>query len=169
MTGQPISALASDAKVVYVSAPFEQDQEISGFFRFEAWISIDQPDTDFSVMVCEIDRAGAVTTLSSDVMRARYRDSSRAQRLITTKDALKYVFDRFRFASRLVRQGSRLELIVSRTDPFAYEKNYNSGGAVADETLRDARPVTVAIFHDAKHPSALYVPFAATEPPASGP
>jgi predicted acyl esterase len=63
----------------------------------------------------------------------------------------------------LVRKGSRLELIFSQPDPFAYEKNYNSGGVVADETRRDARPVTVAIFHDEKHPSALYVPFATAE------
>jgi putative CocE/NonD family hydrolase len=163
MTGQPIATLANDGKLVYVSAPFEQDQEISGFFRLEAWISIDQPDTDFSVIVSEIDIAGNVTRLSADVMRARYRESSRSQRLVTTKNALRYDFDRFRFASRLVRKGSRLELIFSQPDPFAYEKNYNSGGVVADETRRDARPVTVAIFHDEKHPSALYVPFATAE------
>jgi len=169
MTGQPVAALANDAKLVYVSAPFEQDQEISGFFRFEAWISIDQPETDFMVTVCEVDLAGDVTTLSSDVMRARYRESLRSPRLVTTKDALRYDFNRFRFASRLVRKGSRLELIVSRADPFAYEKNYNSGGVVADETMRDARPVTVEIFHDGKRPSALYVPFAAAETPASAP
>jgi hypothetical protein len=169
VTGQPVAALANDAKLVYVSAPFEQDQEISGFFRLQAWISIDQLDTDFMVTVSEIDPAGSVTTLSSDVMRARYRESLRWQRPVTSKDALRYDFDRFKFASRLVRKGSRLELIVSRTDPLAFAKNYNSGGVVADETTQDARPVTVEIFHDAKRPSALYVPFAAAETSTPGP
>jgi uncharacterized protein len=155
--------LANDAQVVYVSARFEQDQEISGFFRLEAWLAIDQPDTDFSVTVLEIDPAGAVTRLSTDVMRARYRESLRAPHLVSTREPLRYDFTGFTFASRLVRKGSRLELVLSRTDPFAYQSNRNSGGVVADETGRDARPVTVALYHDARRPSALYVPFAAAE------
>jgi putative CocE/NonD family hydrolase len=161
--------LANDAKVVYVSAPFEQDQELSGFFRLQAWISIDRPDTDFSVTVSEIDPGGTVTPLASDIMRARYRESPRSPRLVTTKEPLRYDFDRFTFASRQMRKGSRLELVVSRADPLAYEKNYNSGGVVADETMRDARRVTAEIFHDAKRPSALYVPFAAADTPTPAP
>ena len=39
-----------------------------------------------------------------------------------------------------------------------YEKNYNAGGVVATETMRDARPVTVTLYHDREHPSTLYVP-----------
>jgi len=162
-------ALANDAKVVYVSAPFDKDQELSGFFRLEAWISIDRPDTDLSITVSEIDPTGTVTPLSTDLMRARYRDSLRSPKLVTTKEPLRYDFNRFTFASRQVRKGSRLELVVSRADPFTYEKNYNSGGVVADETIQDARPVTVEIFHDAKRPSALYVPFAGVDTPTSKP
>jgi predicted acyl esterase len=55
--------LANKSELVYVSAPFEQDQELSGFFRFEAWISIDQPDTDFVVTVAEVGANGTVTPL----------------------------------------------------------------------------------------------------------
>jgi predicted acyl esterase len=102
-------------------------------------------------------------------MRARYRESPRSPRLVTTKEPLRYDFDRFTFASRQMRKGSRLELVVSRADPLAYEKNYNSGGVVADETMRDARRVTAEIFHDAKRPSALYVPFAAADTPTPAP
>ena len=41
------------------------------------------------------------------------------------------------------------------------QKNYNSGGVVANESGKDARKVTVTLYHDATHPSALYVPLAA--------
>ena len=41
------------------------------------------------------------------------------------------------------------------------EKNYNSGGVVAEETGKDARTVTVSLYHDAQHPSSLFVPIAA--------
>jgi putative CocE/NonD family hydrolase len=155
--------LANKAQLVYVSAPFERDQELSGFFRFDAWISIDQPDTDFAVTVAEIGTNGTVTPLSSDIMRARYRESLRSQKLVTSKQPLRYDFDRFTFASRLVSKGSRLELVLSAANSFGIEKNYNSGGVIADETIADSRTVTVQLFHDAKRQSALYVPVAAPE------
>ena len=44
------------------------------------------------------------------------------------------------------------------------EKNYNSGGVVAEETGKDARTVTATLYHDAEHPSALYLPMAAPVP-----
>jgi putative CocE/NonD family hydrolase len=155
--------LANSAQLVYVSAPFEQDQELSGFFRLQAWISIDQPDTDFVVTVAEIGADGTVTPLSSDVMRARYRESLRSQKLVTTKEPLRYDFNDFTFASRLVRKGCRLQLVLSAANSIGFEKNYNSGGVIADETIADSRAVTVQLFHDAKRRSALYVPVAAEE------
>jgi len=159
--------LANKAQLVYVSAPFEQDQELGGFFRFEAWISIDQPDTDFVVKVAVIAPNGTVTPLSSDIMRARYRESPRSQKLVATKEPLRYDFNDFTFASRLVGKGSRLELVLSAANSIGFEKNYNSGGAIADETLADSRTVTVSLFHDAKRRSVLYVPVAVPETPSA--
>jgi X-Pro dipeptidyl-peptidase C-terminal non-catalytic domain len=122
-----------------VSVPFEQDQELSGFFRFEAWISIDQPDTDFVVTVAEVGPNGTVTPLSSDIMRARYRETLRSQKLVTTKEPLRYDFNHFTFASRLVRKGIRLELILAAANSIQNQKNFNSGGVIADETIADSR------------------------------
>jgi putative CocE/NonD family hydrolase len=162
-----VMLLANQAHLVYVSAPFEQDQELSGFFRFEAWIAIDQPDTDFAVTVAEISTNGTVTPLSSDIMRARYRESLRSQKLVTTKEPLQYVFNHFTFASRLVGKGSRLLLVLSAANSIGFEKNYDSGGVIADETIADSRPVTVALFHDPQRRSALYVPIAVQETPGA--
>ena len=159
--------LANKAELVYVSAPFEKDQELSGFFRFEAWISIDQPDTDFVVTVAEVGPNGTVTPLSSDIMRARYRETLRSQKLVTTKEPLRYDFSHFKFASRLVSKGSRLELVLAAANSIQNQKNYNSGGVIADETIADSRPVTVTLFHDAKRRSALYVPVALPETPGA--
>jgi predicted acyl esterase len=164
--------LANTAQLVYVSSPFAQDQELSGFFRFEAWISIDQPDTDFIVTVAELGPDGTLTPLSSDLMRARYRESLRSPKLVATKEPQRYDFNDFTFASKLIGKGSRLLLVLSAADSIQfekiqYEKNYNSGGVVADETIADSHAVTVALFHDAKRRSALYVPIAVPENPGA--
>jgi putative CocE/NonD family hydrolase len=157
--------LSNTAKLLYLSAPFERDQEISGFFRLAAWISIDQPDTDFVVTVAEVGQNGVTTPLSSDIMRARYRETRRLQKLVTTHEPLLYNFRDFTFASRLLRKGSRLEVVLSAANSIQNQKNYNSGGVVADETIESSRPVTVRLFHDAKRRSALYVPLAAPQTP----
>jgi hypothetical protein len=90
--------------------------------------------------------------------RARYRESLREAKLITTREPLKYDFDGFMFTSRLVRKGSRLRLTIGPVHSIYSQKNYNSGGDVSSETMRDARPVTVKLYHDRARPSTLFVP-----------
>jgi len=147
--------------LVYHSAPFEKDTEISGFFHLSAWIGIDQPDTDLQVAVHEIRPDGSSILMTGDVIRARYRASSRTPKLIGTKSALRYDFDRFSFVSQLVKSGSRLRLVISPVNSIYSEKNYNSDGDVASESMKEARTVTVTLFHDAAHPSVLSVPIGA--------
>jgi hypothetical protein len=38
------------------------------------------------------------------------------------------------------------------------EKNYNSGGVVAEESGADARTATITLHHDERHPSRLVLP-----------
>jgi predicted acyl esterase len=145
-------------QLIYDSDPMSHDTEVSGFFKLSAWIAIDQPDTDFAVSVYEMGSDGFGLFLSSDAMRARYRESPREPKLIRTKQPLPYEFERFTFTSREVKQGHWLRLVISPLDSMYAQRNYNSGGAVAEETMKDARPVTVTLLHDRAHPSALYVP-----------
>jgi putative CocE/NonD family hydrolase len=146
-------------QLVYHSAPFAADTEIGGFFRLTAWISIDAPDTDFSARVYCINPDGSSILLTADALRARYRQSLRAERLIDALEPLRYDFEHFTFVARLLARGSRLRLTIGPIHSIHSQKNYQGGGVLVEETLRDARPVTVRLFHDAAHPSALYVPY----------
>ncbi|NIJ35702.1 hypothetical protein FHR22_000351 [Sphingopyxis panaciterrae] len=145
-------------KLIYHSDPFEQDTEVSGFFKFAAWIAIDQPDTDFLVQIYDIGPDGSSMFLTEQHMRARYREGLRTEKLIDTKAPLRYDFDRFFFVSRLIRKDHRLRLVLRANEGLGWQKNYNSGKPVADETMADARTVTVSLYHDAAHPSALTIP-----------
>jgi predicted acyl esterase len=57
-------------------------------------------------------------------------------------------------------KGSRLRLVVSAPNSIYFEKNYNSGGVVANETATDARTAHIRILHDDQHASVLDVPTA---------
>lgn len=147
--------------LVYHSEPFEQDTEVSGFFSLLAWIAIDTPDTDFAVQISEIRQDGSAIPLTSDAMRARYREDVRAPKLIRTKDPLPYRFEHFTFVAREIKKGSRLRMTLAPINSIYLERNYNSGGEVAAESVQDARVVTVTLFHDRAHPSVLSVPLGA--------
>lgn len=148
-------------QLVYHSAPFDADTDIAGFFRFSAWLRLDQPDTDFAVDVYAIGPDGGSVYLSSDFLRARHRHGLREQQLVTPGKVEPYTFDRFTFVARTLVRGSRLRLVVGPVNSLSWQKNYNSGGVVAQERAGDARTVTVELLHDARHPAALYVPLAA--------
>jgi putative CocE/NonD family hydrolase len=151
--------LASVGKqLVYHSAQFKEDTEISGFFRLSVWLAIDQPDTDFCVWVYDIDAGGGSIFLTTDWLRARYRQSLREERLVATKEPLRYEFENFMFVSRQVKRGNRLRLVIGPVNSIYAQRNYNSGGVVAEDSIEDARAVTVSLFHDEARPSALYVP-----------
>jgi putative CocE/NonD family hydrolase len=150
---------AQDGKqLVYHTAAFDKPTEVSGFFKLSAWIAIDQPDTDFAATVYEIDQNGQSIMLTNDMVRARYRESQREEKLVATKAPQLYDFDHFTFVSRQIAAGSRLRLVISPINSIYTQKNYNSGKPVSDETMADARPVTVTLVHDKAHPSALIVP-----------
>ena len=54
-----------------------------------------------------------------------------------------------------------MRVVIAPMNSLFSEKNYNAGGVVADESGKDARTVEVSLYHDAQHPSALFVPIAA--------
>jgi uncharacterized protein len=149
---------AGGRHLVYHSEPFALDTEITGFFKLSLWLSIDQADTDFRALVYEVAIDGSALQLSSDWLRARHRQNFRAERLIDTQAPLRYDFEHFTFISRRICKGYRLRLVIGPINSLYSQKNYNSGGVVSRESMRDARAVTVRLLHDATHPSALYVP-----------
>lgn len=161
-TDQSVALALSGRQLIYTSAPFEEDVEVSGFFQLKAWIAIDCPDTDFYASVYEILPDGSSIRLSTDAIRARYRNGLRVAELVSTDEPLLYHFNSFSFVSRLVRRGSRLRLQIAPLGrlieaPFT-EQNFNSGGVVAEETVEQSRPVTVTLFHGREHQTVLSVP-----------
>lgn len=144
--------------LVYHSAPFAEDTEVTGWLKFVAWMALDVPDTDFHVSVYEIMRDGTSVFLTDDLMRARYRSSPRQAQPVKPGEVNRYEFDAFQFFSRRVQKGSRLRLVINSPNSIFLEKNYNSGGDVASETAKDARTAHVTLYHDPQHPSFLELP-----------
>ena len=167
LVDQTVMSALHGRELVYHTAPFEADTELSGFFKLSAWLAIDCPDTDFYVSVYDISPDGSSIKLATDALRARYREGLRTPKLIQTREPLRYDFERFTFVSRQIKRGHRLRLLIAPmghvVETTFTEKNYNGGGVVAAESVKNARPVTVKLFHDRTHASALYLPIGRAE------
>jgi hypothetical protein len=144
--------------LVYHSVPFARDTEITGWVKLYSWISMDVPDTDFKVSLSEVLVDGRVIKLTHAYLRARYRESNRVEKLVTPGDINLYSFEGFTFFSRRIAKGSRLRLVICCPNTIYLEKNYNSGGVVAEESGKDARTAHVTLHHDQDHPSYLELP-----------
>jgi putative CocE/NonD family hydrolase len=144
--------------LVYHSEPFSKNTEITGWIKLFTWISFDVPDTDFTATLAEVLPNGAVIKLTQDYLRARYRESNRVEKLVEPGTINFYTFDGFTFFSRRIAKGSRLRLIISCPNTIFMEKNYNSGGVVAEESGKDARTALVTLHHNKEHPSYVELP-----------
>jgi putative CocE/NonD family hydrolase len=144
--------------LVYHSSPFDEDTEISGYVKLILWIALDVPDTDFWATVSEITPDGKYIRLTEDLLRARYRESLRQENLITPEEINRFEFTGFTFFSKRVLKGSRLRLLICCPNSIFIQKNYNSGGVVAEETDKEAQTAHVTLYHDADHPSYLDLP-----------
>ncbi len=144
--------------VVFNSMPFKEDTEVTGYLKFTVWISLDVPDTDFQVAVYEILPDGTSIFLTDAMLRARYRDSLTEGKPVKPGVIERYEFTDFQYFSRRIGKGSRLRLVLRSPNSTQLEKNYNSGGVVAEESGKDARTAHVTVYHDAEHPSRLELP-----------
>jgi len=144
--------------LVYHTRSLETDIEITGWVKLHAWIELDVPDTDFMVILSEVLPDGRALRLTQDLLRARYRQSNRVENLVTPGEINLYAFSGFTFFSRRITRGSRLRLSIRCPNSIYQQKNYNSGGVVADESAAEARTAHVTLYHDQEHTSYLELP-----------
>ena len=150
-------SIAQDG-LVYHTDPLPNETPMIGCPAVTLWVSLDTPDTDFSVDLYEIQPDGTSIALWSDIRRLRYRESLREGKLVKPGEIVKCEFNPGLFVARRLMKGSRLRLVVSSPNSIAWQKNYNSGAVVAEETGKDARTAHVQIYHDATHASVIQLP-----------
>jgi putative CocE/NonD family hydrolase len=144
--------------LVYHGEPLRDETALVGCPAVSLWVSIDTPDVDLSADLYEIQPDGTSIALWSDLRRLRYRESLREAKLVKPGEIVKCEFNPGLFIARKLMKGSRLRLVVSSPNSIFWQKNYCSGGVVADETAKDARTCHVHVHHDAQHASAIQLP-----------
>ena len=144
--------------LVYHTGPLPKETPLVGCPKVSLWVSIDTPDTDLQADLYEIQPDGTSIALWNDVRRLRYRESLREAKLVKPDEIVKCNFDPGLFVARRLMKSSRIRLVVYSPNSIFWQKNYNSGGVVADETAKDAHTAHIKIYHDAQRPSSIDLP-----------
>ncbi|MDQ6808095.1 MAG: CocE/NonD family hydrolase [Verrucomicrobiota bacterium] len=155
--------------LVYHSDPLPAETAFIGCPEVSLWVSIDTPDTDLSVDLYEVLADGTSISLWGDARRLRYHESLRQEKLLKPGEVVRCDFNPGLFVARRLDKGSRLRLVVTAPNSIFFQKNYNSGGAVAEETAKDAKTAHITVYHDGTHASALKLPLAPSSPEKAKP
>jgi len=144
--------------LVYHTDPLPNETPLVGCPEVSLWVSIDTPDVDLECDLYEIQPDGTSVALWSSLGRLRYRDSLRESKLVKPGEIVRFDFNPGLFVARRLMKGSRLRLVVTAVNSTSWQKNYCSGGVVADETAKDARTCHLQIYHDGEHASTIQLP-----------
>ncbi len=149
------------------SEPFEKETEVAGHMRLTLFVQADAPDFDLWAQLLVVFPDGSAVHLGEDIRRARFRQGPFKQEFLKPDEVVELPFE-FLWTARRIPAGARLRLTVAPLNSPSYQKNYNSGGRMGYETLKDARTAHIRLFHDGAHASRLVLPLAAT-PAVSAP
>ena len=145
-------------QLIYHSAPLPEDLVIAGQINFTAFIETNVKDTDFEYLVYELEPDGTEIFLTTELLRARYHNSLTEEELITPGKIYKYNFTPSFFFVRKLQKGSRIRFILRALNNPFWQKNFNSGGKVEEETSEVAETAIIKLYHDKDHPSFIEIP-----------
>jgi hypothetical protein len=142
--------------LVFTTAPFERDTEVTGFVALELFAASSAPDTDFTALLADVGPDGYARYLTDGIVRARYRRSTAGPPMPLTPGQIeKYRIDLWA-TSNVLKAGHRMRLYVSSSNFPRFDPNRNTGEPILTATGGVRARQTV--YHDAARPSALVVP-----------
>jgi len=159
--GNDLPLAARTDVVVFRSAPFARDMEITGPLVATIWASSDGPDTDFTAKL--IDEYppnadfphGFDLNIDDGIVRGRYRNSPAQADFMKPGTIYPFTIELYP-TSMLIKAGHRLRLDISSSNFPRFDANPNTG-----EPLNDNRRTRIAantVWLDPAHPSQIVLP-----------
>jgi putative CocE/NonD family hydrolase len=138
--------------LVYTTARLETGLEVVGPVKVVLYVASTAKDTDFTAKLVDVFPDGSARILSDGILRLRYRQSL-AKPILANPGAIYDVTIDAGVTANFFPVGHRLRLEISSSNFPRFDRNPNTGGAIAAETqlLR----ANQRIYHGSAHPSRL--------------
>ena len=116
------------------------------------WVSSNARDTDFTAKLVDVAPDGYARNLTDGILRMRYRNSLSKPEPLNPGEVYKVTVDAG-VTANLFLKGHCIRVEVSSSNFPRFDRNPNTGGAIAQETMLVKASQTV--FHDRERPSQL--------------
>ncbi len=144
-------------RLVYTTAPLDQDVEIAGPVRLRLFASSSATDTDWHVKLIDVFPDGTAYNLTSGAVRARYRTSRTAPTALTPGAIESYDVDMMA-TSNVFAKGHGIRVVIESSDYPYFDRNPNAFVDLARATSADYVVAEQHIHRDAAHPSRIDLP-----------
>lgn len=141
--------------LVYTSPPLREEMEIIGQVELMLSAATSVPDTDFTAKLVDVYPDGTARNLTDGILRARYRKSLSKPELLNPGTIYQFRIDAG-VTGTVFLKGHRIRLEVSSSNFPRFDRNPNTGGAVASAT--ELHTAIQTIHHDKAHESYLLLP-----------
>ena len=151
-----------DDVLVFTSAPLTKPLEVTGRVRAKIWVSVDVPDTDFIVRLCDVYPDGRSFNLCEGAVRGRFRESVSKETFF--KDGKIYPIEVDLWSTSVIfNTAHRIRLQVTSSSAPGYDPNPNTGAPF--RSSKETRKATMKLFVDEDHPSHVVLPVVTQSPP----
>lgn len=144
-----------DDVLIYTSEPLSEPLEVTGSIEATIYAATDGHDTDFTAKLVVLTPDGKALNLCDGVLRARYRHSLSRPELLEPGRVYQYRIQ-LGSTSYAFAPGSCLRLEVSSSNFPRFDRNLNTGGESATESI--GRPAVQRVFHGGVKASCLVLP-----------
>jgi hypothetical protein len=140
--------------LLYTTAAFEKDTEVTGPVHVDLYVSSTARDTDFTAKLLDVWPSGLVRNLTDGIVRMRFRDSKGPESLIEPGKIYPVSID-LAGTSNVFLAGHEMRLELSSSNFPRFDRNLNTERS--PEIGTRGVKATNTVYHDASHASALVV------------
>jgi putative CocE/NonD family hydrolase len=144
-----------DDILVYSTPPLAHDVEVTGPVELVLYAATSAVDTDFTATLVDVHPSGQAIVVTQGIVRTRFRRSLEHPTLVEPGRVEEYRIVLWE-TSNAFRAGHRIRLEVSSSNFPQFDRNLNSGQALATGT--DVVVAHQTIRHDRAHPSRIVLP-----------
>jgi uncharacterized protein len=141
----------------YTTEPLDAPLEVTGPVTVTLYASSSAVDTDFTAKLVDVCPCGCVQNLTDGIIRARYRNGTRKQELMTPGEVYRFEIDLW--ATSIVFQaGHQIRVEISSSNFPRFDRNPNTGGEIATTKREECIVAHQTIHHSQEYPSHITLP-----------
>jgi putative CocE/NonD family hydrolase len=141
----------------YTSAPLEAPVEVTGPVTVTLYASSSAVDTDFTAKLVDVCPCGCVVNLTDGIIRARYRNGTGQQELMTPGEVYRFEIDCWA-TSHLFGAGHQIRVELSSSNFPRFDRNPNTGGVIATTKREECIVAHQTVHHSQEYPSHIRLP-----------